>query len=806
MEIATQGAGRHTDCWHCGRTFFAKNSKKSLERFCCSGCEFVYEVLNREGLEDYYRVRDANPPACPLPVSPSSETFDFCDDQTFIEKMSSDGRRLAFFLEGMSCTACIWLLEKLPQLCPDAEYARVNMSNSTIEVVRKEGASFAAIARTLNRFGYRPHPLSGSKAALEHQKKENRRDLIRIGIAAAATGNIMILAVSLYGGAEGVLATQFRWLTALLAAPVLTYCAWPFYKNTWSALRSRHLNIDVPIVAALVAGIIISLWGLAKDADTIYFDSLSTLVFLLLSSRFWLKRIQQHHLDISHLEDYLLLGTVSRVGQTGSLERVSSLSLKKGDVIEIDWESVVPADGTVVSGHGLVQTAVLTGESAPQPVEEGDKVEAGFRNLGGAWRLVVEKPAAESRLAEILKDAENSSREKPALVLLADRVSQWFIGIVFALAFGIVLLMAPTHAQEGFSRALALIIVTCPCVFGMAIPLSMSLGIRAAARQGIVVKNANVLERLLKIRNLYFDKTGTLTQGDMRVLSMDVAPNMERHLSAALAIESNQPHPVARAILRELKKIDLPSLKATDVHLLSGGGIGGVVNGIHYSITPVSTEASKEAGGSSQIKARYILRAGEDLVATFDIGDEVRPEARRVVDWAKRNHFDVFLLSGDKSGVVEDCGAKLGLTSKNLTSAATPETKSAELKSKSETSLMVGDGANDAAALASASVGIAVRGSMDVSLRAADVYVARPDLLAIPTLFEIARQTRRAVLRNLAFSGSFNAISGVLALTGYMTPLWAAVLMPLSSLTVLASALTTGGKLEKAALNQEERE
>ncbi len=517
MENALAFQPIERSCRHCGLLFAAKTS---THEFCCAGCEFVFGFLKDEGLETYYSLRDQAPPSCPLPAQVSSETYEFCDDAEFIAHASPDGFRLSFYLEGLNCTACLWLLEKLPDLCSDCASARVNMSASLIEVSRHSEGSFATIARMLNRLGHRPHPIRNAEAAETLRKRERTRDLIRIGVAGAATGNIMILAVSLYGGATGELASQFRWLTFALAAPVLTYCAWPFYLNTWASLRSRHLNIDVPIVAAIVSGIVLSFWGLATGAETLYFDSLSTLVFLLLSSRFWLKSLQQQHLDVSHLEDELLTGTVTRLLEGGAIERVSTLSLKPGDRIEVNGDMTIPADGKVLWGEGFFHTAALTGEADTIATRRDQEVEAGSRNLSGNWVLEVSKLASESRLASILRDTEFSARSKPAIVLLADQVSHWFVAVVMTLALLVAVFFLFTDPQEGFSRALALVIVTCPCVFGMAIPLSMSLGIRAAARRGLVIKDANALERLTQISSLNFDKTGTLTRGEMKVIGL----------------------------------------------------------------------------------------------------------------------------------------------------------------------------------------------------------------------------------------------------------------------------------------------
>ncbi len=690
---------------------------------------------------------------------------------------------MSFYLEGLNCTACLWLLEKTPELCTDCESIQIRMSDSTVQVVRKAGGSFSKIAQHFDRFGYTPHVVKqGSKEALGLKDKENRRDLIRIGIAGASTGNIMILAVSLYAGASGEMASQFRWLSSLIALPVLTYCAWPFYKSTFSSLRNWRLNIDVPIVAALVSGIIISVWGLATNAETLFFDSLSTLVFLLLSSRFLLKKIQQSHLDTSNLTSHLLLSRADRRTESGDFQTVSSLALKKGDVIRISDSSLVCADGEVIEGKGVIDTSTLTGESIPHWVKFGDYVFAGTKALSGTWLLKVDHSAPQSRLAKILDDVQRSVQMKPKVVQLADQAAQWFVVVVFALAAATFLWFISTPL-DGASRALALIIVTCPCVFGMAIPLSQSLAIKKAAESGIIIKDGNTIEKLTRVSSIYFDKTGTLTSGNIEVTKVNVTLENQKHLKAAAALEQNQLHPIGRAISKYLGRSG--SLAAQNVRLLSEGGISGEVEGVAYSIVP--SQLLDSAKG--EIKMRYSLLCGDIDVAQFELGDKIRNESKDLVSWLTKRNLKTRILSGDRSEVALSCARELGLNSTDVISQASPERKSEILKSSKEFSAMVGDGANDAAALASSAVGIAVSGSLDVSLRAADVYLTRNNLSEIKTLFSIAHQTKSVMNRNLIFSLCFNLVAGALAVTGQMTPLWAAIFMPLSSLTVLVSSL-----------------
>jgi heavy metal translocating P-type ATPase len=781
-------------CEHCGTIFNAVGSQK----FCCVGCEFVAEVICSSGLGEYYKIRVANPPLCPVPVAPISSNlgsdYAFFDEVEFIKKYSSDGLRLRLYLEGVNCTACLWLLERLPDFCPEAQAARLNLGASTIEVERKPGASFATIARTLHRVGHRPHPLRETETSEGLRRRERRWDLIRLGLAGALTGNLMILSVSLYAGAQGELAREFSWLSAALAFPVLTFCAWPFYRSAVASLRNWKLNLDVPIVIAVFAGICMSGWALFRGTGAIYFDSLSMLIFLLLASRFINKSVQSHYLKATDLQDEIFLGTVDRVRPDGKIETISSLALVVGDLVRVNGQMTIPVDGMVVDGSGIIDSSVMTGETTPQTISSGSEVEAGHQNISGEWTLLVTHCTANTRLAKILRDTELAAKKKSSFVHFSDTVSTWFVVVVLTCAASLLMVFFATDFNEGLARALALIIVTCPCVFGIAIPLSMNLAIRQAARQGIVVKSADAIEKLWKVKTLFFDKTGTLTKGRMKLVRTEYIDKQD--LQIALGLEVGQSHPVAQSLVRGLHDMKIPALPIQDVQTLPLGGVGGRYGNYTYTLRPKELMSPDGSPSLNILHLNYGLFRGTELRASFEMDDEIRGDSAEFLDWAREARFSTHLISGDREEVVEKCGKILRFPEESVHSSVSPEEKANFIKESSSSTAMIGDGANDTVALAEASVGIAVCGSLEVSLRAADVYLTRPNLLLIRSLFEIAGATRSAIIRNLVFSASFNIVSGTLAVCGLMTPLWAAVLMPLSSLTVLFSALWTGRRVQ----------
>lgn len=779
-----------TVCLHCGSEFSFDGSKRANDKFCCAGCETVYALMQQKGLSEFYVIRDANPPVCPLPTTYIAADFRYFDDPEFLETTSENGTRVRFFLEGMNCSACIWLLEKLPDICTDVRSARVNIGASTIEVTRKPQGSFAAIATTLNQLGYRPRPLRDNENTERLQWQEQRRDLIRIGIAAALTGNIMILTVSIYGGADGVLARQFQMLTAALAFPVLTYCAWPFYRSSFLSLRRLRLNLDVPIVAAIVAGCFTSGVAIWKNTDSIYFDSLSMLIFLLLSSRFFLKTIQSKNLQATNVEDDLLTGTVKKVTLDGTPD-VSVANLNADDRILLAPGQLIPVDGRVESGSGSVSTAILTGESNPLHISRGSVVEAGFRFLSGECILKVQNPTRQTRLAAILRETEHLAESKSRFVHLADKAAQTFIGGVLV-SSGIILgyFAHVGNLAEGFSRALAFVIVTCPCVFGIAIPLSMAIAIRQAARKGIIVKSGDAIEKLWKASHFYFDKTATLTTGTMQVVRSTYQDFGD--LKIMHGLEKDQLHPVGRAFCSYARSIFVESAPVENIELLHAGGVTGLYEGARYTLLPATSIA--DSSDSDQLISKFVMLKNEHRIAEFQLSDEPRSEASDVLQKLRSQGKKIYLVSGDRRTNVEECARQLQFLPSETFSEMTPESKVQTITECPGSSVMIGDGANDAAAFAAADVGIAVCGSLDVSLRAADIYLTRPSLEAVLDLVKISRKAKTSIHRNLVFSASFNVVAGSLAAIGVMSPLWAAVIMPLSSVTVLISAAWNKGQ------------
>jgi Cu2+-exporting ATPase/Cu+-exporting ATPase len=782
-------------CIHCGNPV----TGSAIPRFCCRGCETVYAWIHDQGFAEYYRIQKGAAPG-PRPdseVGPADD-FAYLDEPEFREAYSwpvTEGRSLDFYVEGVHCAACVWLVERIPSVAADVTGIRLNLATSVARVTVGPRGSFAEVARALSSAGYRPSAVRlGGDAGL--RLREDRALLVRLGVAAACAGNIMLLAVASYAGVRGALASELRWLGGALFLPVALYCAVPFYRTAWAALRARRLSIDLPIAFGILAGSLVSFINLASGHEELYFDSISSLVFLLLSTRVLLRRVQRTALDSSHAVHFLASAFALRWDvRAGRFERVSVDRLAAGDRIRVGLAERVPADGVVVSGRGAIDGSLLTGESRPESVGPGSVVHAGTICVGPAIELEVRESGARTRLGLLMSSMEASLQKKAPIVQLTDRVSRYFVAAVVTLsvfAFGRAALAGGVGWHEGLSRALAISIVTCPCTFALATPLVFSLVLGRLARLGVLVRSPDALERLSGITEAYIDKTGTLTSGELSVTSWDFHSRAlpERGTAAAIvAIESASPHPMARAIVRHLEEKPLPPLPAVSEWAEHpGSGIAACCAGRRYRLL--------RGRGFGQASEVDVWVDGE-RVGTFRLQDRLRASSLPALDRLRFMGVSPFMLTGDACSAAREVALELRLTAGEWFAEASPEEKGERLAG-SPRAAMVGDGANDAVALAEAHVGIAVRGGVEISLRAADVYLARGGVGQLPGLIGVARETLTVIRRNLAFSVIYNLIAATLAWRGQITPLQAAVLMPASALTVFMSSIWGTSRMREA--------
>ncbi len=449
-------------CLHCDEPEDQENG------FCCLGCKTVYHLLKDYKLDQFYKIKaDSIPLAKAKPVEATGQSYHYLDTTETLEKYGQDnGQSMTFFIEGIHCNACIWLIEKLPTFSEGIDNSQVNISQNTVQIHKKDDGSFAEAARTLDRLGYKLH-LNDHDTKQKVQHANTKASLTRVGIAAACSANIMIFSISIYAGLDGTLKTVFDWLSAGLMVPVLGYCSAPFFKSAYSSIKLKHMNIDIPIALALSFGSVVSLSNVILGHGDTYFDSLAMFVFLVLSVRHLFLASYQNLDYQSALSSSLIpFETIKVVGD--QTQRVPTSTLKIGDIVHVPSGEVIPVDGTM-NGEGYVDVHILTEESDPIKKGPGDDILAGMKNMGPPIDITVEKIGQETRLGALIQTIQ--SAEKPKLVLMADRVAHWFLIITISLALGLFLWhsIMMSDLQMGLQSALALIVLACPCALRLGI-------------------------------------------------------------------------------------------------------------------------------------------------------------------------------------------------------------------------------------------------------------------------------------------------------------------------------------------------
>ncbi|QNN24821.1 heavy metal translocating P-type ATPase [Planctomycetales bacterium ZRK34] len=811
-------------------------------QFCCHGCETVYQMLHECNLDSFYRLRERGRwEQTPAPTT--GKHYDAFDDEAFVQanvQTIEAGRRTTeFYLEGIHCAACVWLVEKLPTVLPGVIEARLNFGQRRLRLTWDEQAvKLSRIARTLDSLGYPPHPARDAQTQTM-RRKEDRRQMLRIAIAGACAGNAMMIAFALYAGYFSGIDPQikqfFHWVSMAVGIIAL---AWPgavFFRGAIAAVRTRTPHLDLPIAIALAAGGLAGAYNTIIGRGEVYFDSLTVLVFLLLVGRF-IQHRQQRRAEDSVAMLFTLAPTSARRIDDDGVHEAPIEALRPGDMVEVRAGDCFPVDGAIEYGDSEIDQSLLTGETRPEAVTIGDRVCAGTVNLTSTLHVCVDASGHNTRLGKLMQLVEHAARTKAPLVQLADRISVWFVAIVLAIAAATMIGWLFVDPAGAIDHTVALLIVACPCALGLATPLTLAVAVGRGASAGILIKGADTLERMATPGALLLDKTGTVTLGRTSLVRWF---GEATYKPKAAALEAGSSHPIARALCEavspplphreragvrvdattpeanrdDLMHRDSPSpnlslkgeeFKIANVTQHTGEGIEGNVAGEHLIVgSPTYLRLRKIDIPDWAQQAiddcvdegltPVLIAASDRIVAAAGFGDALRPDAVEAIDELRGRGWSIGLLSGDHADLVAQVAGQLRIPPAEAHGGVLPEEKLQHVQAARERTdgpvVMVGDGVNDAAALAAADVGIAVHGGAEASLAAADVYLNNPHLGAIVELTEAAGRAVRIVHGNLAVSLAYNAVAIGFAAAGFINPLVAAVLMPISSLTVVSLAV-----------------
>lgn len=767
-------------CLHCGDLVAAD------ARFCCHGCEGAFSLISRLGLGRYYEQRSLDNPA----QRPRPDTAHrVADPSVWVQDRGDGTAQLSLMVDGLQCGACVWLIEQSLQRERGVVQARVSLSTRRLTLAWRTGEGDpVALIELVHRLGYRLVPFD--PALLKSADDAESKALLRaMAVAGFAAGNIMLLSVSVWAGhAEGMAPGTrdlFHWISALIAIPVIFYSGQTFFRSALAALRHRRSNMDVPISLAIILAPAISLFETFQGGEHAYFDSAVTLLFFLLIGRY-LDRRARARARLAAEQLTALGATAATILETdGTTRDVQPASIAPGTRVLVAAGARVPVDGVIERGDSDLDLSLLTGESAAVTRHAGDEVYAGTLNLTAPLTIVTRLAGAGTLLAEIIRLMEAAEARRGRYVQIADRVARYYSPVVHLTALLSFLgwtLIGGMNWQPALLIAIAVLIITCPCALALAVPVVQVVASRRLMQGGILLKSGDALERLRDIDHVVFDKTGTLTSGELRLLPGVPAAALER----ASALAAGSRHPLARAIRRAAPQVPA----AADVREIPGSGLERATSDGTWRLGSHAFVGVPDDGDTQQ----SLWLSGPGHVPTrFAIADDVRPDAQAAIAGLRAAGCTVEVCSGDRPAAVQAVAERLGIA--DWRGGLPPADKVQhlqELAAQGKRVLMVGDGLNDAPALAAALVSMAPASGTDVSQAAADIVFQGESLLAVPRTLGLARAADRLMRQNLALALCYNLAAVPLAVLGHVTPLVAALAMSSSSILVIGNALRLG--------------
>ncbi|MEQ8248127.1 MAG: heavy metal translocating P-type ATPase [Alphaproteobacteria bacterium] len=718
-------------------------------------------------------------------VQPTTVTLAPDSHDSFVVVQDDGSRSLSAFVRNIVCAACVQRIERVLHRAPGVVEARVNMTTHRLHLRWDPSVTGTqSLLDKLERAGYPAVPLLEDLRA--DGARADRRLLRCLAVAGFAAANVMLLSVGVWAGFDMGPATKslLHWVSAMIAMPAVAYAGRPFFYSAVTALKARRLNMDVPISLAILLAVGLSVVQTLAGGDQVYFDASVSLLFFLLIGRYLDGRARSKARQVG--EQLLALSATSAtvIEDNGARRVLPVAHIEKGMRVEVLPGDQIPVDGSVLSGRSDVDLSVVNGETVPRAVGPGSEVFAGTVNRTGSLVVAVSGAGENTLLQEIVRLMEAAQQTRSGYVRLADRAAAVYAPLVHALALVAFVLWAfplGFGAERGLLIAISVLIITCPCALGLAVPVVQVVASGALFRRGILLKEGDALERLAQVDTVVFDKTGTLTTGDLKLANADLIPHEDLVLAARLGAGSR--HPLARAIARFAENREPLEVREEPGMGVEHTGMAGTVRlgsriwcEVDLAVVPSGPE--------------LWLRRDDGRLTQFCFHDTLREDAVQALQELRKAGLDLSILSGDTAPAVEIAAHALGVS--DWQAGCRPDEKIRvlqELAAEGRKVLMVGDGLNDAPSLRTAYVSMSPASAMYLSQTAADLVFQGDGLAAVPVAIRVARQSRRLILQNFSLAALYNAIAVPLAVAGLVTPLVAAVAMSSSSIVVTVNAL-----------------
>jgi len=763
---------------------------------CCPGCQAVAEAIVAGGLEHYYSHRSenaANPQALPQALPDELALYDRSDVQQPFVQHEGELSETQLLIEGISCAACGWLIEKHLRGVPGVAEAHLNLSNHRLQVRWQDSQiPLSKLLAELRRIGYAAHPWRADEAAAR-LAAENRRRMRELGVAGLLWMQVMMATMATWPEFNIDLSPELdkilRWTSLFLTTPIVFYCCGQFFRGALRDLRTRHLTMDVSVSLAIGGAYVAGIWSTITGHGELYFDAVGMFALFLLAGRYLERRARERTAAATAQLVQLLPASCLRLEDDGHSQRILLSELRIGERVLVLPGSLIPADGQVRAGQSSIDESLLTGEYLPQPRGVGDSVTAGTLNVEGPLTIEVQALGDATRLSAIVRLLERAQTEKPRLAEIADRVSQWFLLFILIAAACVGLVWWQIDSARAFWIVLSLLVATCPCALALATPTALTTATGSLHKLGMLLTRGHVLEGLNQIDTLVLDKTGTLTEGRLTLKAIHPLRDLDEGdcLALAAALENRSEHPIARAFSQAPR-----AAESVDSH--PGQGLQGVVDGrlLRIGEARFVCALSDQAVPSIASEHGQWLLLGDERgpLAWFVLDDRLREDAPQLIEAARARGWHIHLLSGDSSPMVGEVARQLGID--DARGGLTPDDKLTVLKQlhgEGRRVLMLGDGVNDVPVLAAADISVAMGSASDLAKTSADAVLLSNRLSSLVQGLSMAKRTRRIIIENLAWASLYNGLVLPFAAIGWITPIWAAVGMSLSSLLVVLNAL-----------------
>ena len=775
----------HKTCFHCGLDCKPTLITFDEKSFCCNGCKTVYEIFTANDLTCYYDLQNA-PGATPQEIEGK---YDFLDNELIVEKLLEfdDGKNqiVTLYIPHVHCSSCIWILENLNKLLPAISFSIVNFGKKTVRITyNAKETSLKAIVNLLSSIGYEPY------ISLEDfdtgKQKIDRSILYKLGLAGFAFGNVMLLSFPEYFQVEGYWIERykhvFRWLIFAFSVPVVFYSAQDYFISAFKGLRSKLLNIDVPIALGISVLFLRSTIDIIFDLGSGFFDSLTGLVFFLLIGKFFQKKTYDFLSFERDYKSYFPIG-ITKINKDKSEETIQVYDIKKGDRLLIRNEELIPVDSILISGNAHIDYSFVTGESDPITKKSGDKLFAGGKQLDGVIEVDVLNSVEQSYLTQLWSNDVFNINKEDAFTNLTNKISKHFTITILIIAFIATSIWLYLDTSKAFNVFTAVLIIACPCAIALSAPFTLGNLLRIFGNKKFYLKNASVIEQLAKINTIIFDKTGTITankETSINYEGIDLTESEEALLKSSLR-GSN--HPLSRSLYAILEEQNILTLDEFEEHL--GKGIEAKYKNDHLKVG--SAEFVGFTSNTETLTTSVHVSTNNTYKGKFTFYNAYRKGISHLFNELKE-YYDLAILSGDNEGEKENLKKLLPANTKLLFNQK-PEDKLEYIEyhqNEGANVLMIGDGLNDAGALAQSNVGIAISENVNVFSPACDAIL---DASKFEYLFDYLKATKTAIkIIKWSFLLSFiyNVIGLYFAVTGQLAPVVAAILMPLSSISIVA--------------------